>query len=169
MNITELAQYIKDPAINGRLARSLVETLDDTVADAGLVGFDYMDPALVLLPLSKISPSVLIRRQLHAALDLRGTSLEGETQQLIERLKSWRMNNETIETIRHSHDATKEMFRVMFATAQSRSTRDGASVSRGDLVIGVFKSGSPILDSFGENFTDYALKVFTKRPEPSFA
>ncbi len=168
MNVTELAEYINDPAINGRLARSLVETLDDTVADAGLVGFDYMDPALVLLPLSKISPSVLIRRQLHTALDFRGTSFEDETQQLIDRFRSWRTNSETIETIRRSHDATKEMFRVMFANAQLRSTREGASVSRGDLVIGVLKSGSPILDSFGENFTDYALKVFAKRPEPSF-
>ncbi len=166
MKITKLATFIETPEINSRLSWPVLETLRDTIADAGLVGFDYADPVLVLVPLSKISPSVTMRRRLHTALDFPGTSMEDDTKQLVERLKAWRLNHETLETTRRSHDAMKAMVEVMFASAQSRSTV-GAMASRGDLIEGVLKSGSPILGSFGENFVNYALEVFGYRSEPS--
>ena len=162
MKTAELNTYIDSPPIRGRLSHSVIEAFVSTPAEAANVGYRYVDPVLVLLPLLRISPSVALRRQLHAAFAFSTTTMDGDVEVITQKLEWWQASEESPVTLRQSHDATKEMFRVMFACAEKRGEHSSvvSPASRGALVVGVLSSGSPILASFGENFTDYALQRF---------
>lgn len=162
MKVAELNGYVDDLVIRGRLSRSLADTLAATPAEATRVGFIHLDPALVLLPLMRISPSVKVRRRLHVAFNFGLPSLDGDIETIMHKLTQWRADHENTDTLRQSYAASKEMFRIMYARSAERGEQPNPAppATRTDLVVSIFTSGSPILASFGDTFANDACERF---------
>lgn len=131
---------VTDKVTHNTMEYALCETLLKSTTEAASCGYKSFDPIHPLLVISQISPSVTLRKRLDPLL----TAIAGgDAPSEVLRLKVVGYVN--LEVQHESHAASKRMFEIMRELSTRRSKTSSALMTRGDLAIAIFLSGSPLL------------------------